>query len=431
MSSRLRTLALSAAAFCAVVVSHSSIAADAATYEQPKAYVGGGAFWLKPDSDRNMDDGWGSRAFVGTRLDSGLMFEGNFFGQQGERDVGSGKDSALGVGGDFLFPFVSDGGFRPFVLAGGGGINEKVNGDREWAGYANAGLGALVTLTEGLYLRPEARYMAVFNDHGSANGDEKPLYDLQVGLGLQADIGKPKPIIVDSDGDGVLDPNDACPNTPTGVTVDSKGCPLDSDGDGVADYLDKCPNTPRGASVNSQGCPIDSDGDGVFDYLDKCPNTPKGAVVDATGCPLDSDRDGVPDYADKCPNTPYGLKVDATGCVRDAQTIVLQNVNFEFNKATLTADSKTVLDGVAQGLKSDPNMKVELAGHTDSKGSDAYNKRLSQNRANSVKAYLVSQGVPSTRLTAKGYGESSPVADNTTETGRAQNRRVEFRVLAK
>jgi len=428
MSSRLRSLALSAAAFCAVVgFTQKSIAADAAGYEEPKAYVGGSAFWYKPDSSRNMDDGWGSRAFIGTRLNSGLMFEANAFGLQGERDIGSGKDSAWGVGGDFLFPFTT-GGFQPFLLAGGGFIDEKVNGDTEGAGFANAGVGFFVPLMDNLKLRTEGRYVAVFNDHGASKGDD-PLYDLQVGLGLQADIGKRKPL--DADGDGVVDPNDACPNTPAGVTVDSRGCPLDADGDGVPDYLDKCPNTPRGAPVNAQGCPVDSDGDGVADYLDKCPNTPRGATVDASGCPLDSDGDGVPDYLDKCPNTPRGLKVDATGCVREAQTIVLQNVNFEFNKATLTADSQTVLNDVATGLKSDPNMTVELAGHTDSKGSDAYNKKLSQSRANSVKAYLVSQGVPSSRLVAKGYGEAKPVATNETEDGRAQNRRVEFRVLAK
>jgi len=427
MSSRLRCLALSAAAFCAVAGFSQKAAAQTEGYEEPKAYVGGGAFWNKPDSNRNMDDGWGSRVYLGTRLNSGLMFEGNLFGLQGERQVGNGKDSSWGVGGDFLFPFTT-GGFQPFVLAGGGYVDEKVNGSNEGAGYANAGVGFFVPLMEGLKLRTEGRYVAVFNDFASTNGDD-PLYDVQVGLALQADIGKRKPL--DADGDGVVDPNDACPNTPAGVSVDTRGCPLDADGDGVPDYLDKCPNTPKGAPVNAQGCPVDSDGDGVADYLDKCPNTPKGATVDASGCPLDSDRDGVPDFADKCPNTPYGLKVDATGCVREAQTIVLQNVNFEFNKSTLTADSKTVLDGVAAGLKSDPDMRVELAGHTDSKGSDAYNKKLSQSRADSVKAYLVSQGVASTRLVAKGYGEVAPVASNDTDDGRAQNRRVEFRVLSK
>jgi len=119
---------------------------------------------------------------------------------------------------------------------------------------------------------------------------------------------------VDSDHDGVPDGIDKCPNTPAGATVDSVGCPHDSDGDGVLDGIDKCPNTPRGALVDAVGCPIDSDHDGVPDGIDKCPNTPVGAVVDAVGCPIDSDHDGVPDGIDKCPNTPPGVKVDATGC---------------------------------------------------------------------------------------------------------------------
>ncbi len=436
MSSRLRCLAFTAVAFFATSGLQQAVAQEDSGFDEAVPYVGGSAFWNKPDSDRNANDGVGARAFIGTRLKSGLMFEGSIAGTQASRDVGKGDDANYQIGGDFLFPF-TESGFRPFVLAGGGYINEDINGSKEGAGYANAGLGGLIPLTRSLDLRIEGRYVAVFNDHGVAKiGGNDPLYDVQVGLGLQADIGRPAPPpppkVLDSDGDGVLDPNDACPNTPAGVLVDARGCPPDTDGDGVADYLDKCPNTPRGAPVNAQGCPLDSDGDGVPDYIDKCPNTPRGATVDATGCPLDSDRDGVPDYADKCPNTPYGLKVDAEGCVtKTAQTIVLQNVNFEFNKATLTADSKTVLNDVASGLKSDPKLKVELAGHTDSKGTNAYNKRLSQNRATSVRAYLITQGVESTRMVAKGYGEESPTASNDTEEGRAQNRRVEFRVLAK
>jgi outer membrane protein OmpA-like peptidoglycan-associated protein len=122
----------------------------------------------------------------------------------------------------------------------------------------------------------------------------------------------------DSDGDGVPDDADECPNTPSGVKVDSHGCPLDADGDGVPDYLDKCSNTPKGVKVDASGCPLDSDHDGVPDYLDKCPNTPKGVKIDAFGCPLDSDGDGVPDYLDKCPNTPSGVKVDASGCPLDS-----------------------------------------------------------------------------------------------------------------
>jgi OmpA-OmpF porin, OOP family len=129
---------------------------------------------------------------------------------------------------------------------------------------------------------------------------------------------------IDSDHDGVPDGIDRCPNTPSGVRVDALGCPVDSDGDGVPDYLDKCPNTPAGVKVYPDGaragCPMDSDGDGVPDNLDRCPNTPANArPVDANGCPLDSDHDGVPDYLDRCPNTPANARpVDASGCPVDS-----------------------------------------------------------------------------------------------------------------
>ena len=122
----------------------------------------------------------------------------------------------------------------------------------------------------------------------------------------------------DQDSDKVLDGLDQCPDTPVGLTVDAKGCPPDSDGDGVHDGLDKCPDTPAGATVDPTGCPIDSDHDLVWDGLDRCPNTPTGAVVDASGCPVDSDADGVPDGIDRCPGTVAGTPVDATGCPADS-----------------------------------------------------------------------------------------------------------------
>jgi outer membrane protein OmpA-like peptidoglycan-associated protein len=122
----------------------------------------------------------------------------------------------------------------------------------------------------------------------------------------------------DSDGDGIPDSRDFCPNTPKGVLIDENGCPLDTDGDGVPDYLDKCPQTLRGVKVDKTGCPLDSDNDGVPDYLDNCPNTPAGIAVDRNGCPYDSDGDGVPDYLDKCPGTIPGTKVDSKGCPIDS-----------------------------------------------------------------------------------------------------------------
>ncbi|GAB2799941.1 hypothetical protein GCM10027040_29300 [Halomonas shantousis] len=197
----------------------------------------------------------------------------------------------------------------------------------------------------------------------------------------------------------------------------------DADGDGVPDDRDQCPNTPAGVAVDAVGCPLDTDGDGVADYQDQCPGTPAGVEVDAKGCPLDSDGDGVPDYQDQCPDTPAGTEVNALGCPAD---LVLRDVNFEFDSAQLTENAETILDRVAEKLVSNENVRVRLEGHTDSIGSAAYNKELSQRRAESVKEYLASQGVSQDRMTAIGYGEEQPIATNETAEGRAENRRVEL-----
>jgi len=235
----------------------------------------------------------------------------------------------------------------------------------------------------------------------------------------------------DSDGDGVPDGKDRCPDTPKGATVDENGCPKDSDGDGVWDGIDQCPDTPKGATVDAKGCPKDSDGDGVYDGIDQCPDTPKGATVDAKGCPKDSDGDGVWDGIDQCPDTPKGAPVDAKGCpklaVESRGAFVLRGVNFELNSAKLTADSTETLDLVAQTLAAYANVRVEIGGHTDTQGSAAYNAKLSERRAQSVKDYLVGKGIDASRLTVKGYGEASPIAPGNTADAHAQNRRVELK----
>jgi OOP family OmpA-OmpF porin len=198
--------------------------------------------------------------------------------------------------------------------------------------------------------------------------------------------------------------------------------PLDSDGDGVVDEEDKCPNTPKGIEVDAQGCPFDSDGDGVIDYADKCPGTPPGVPVDSSGCPPDSDGDGVPDYLDQCPSTPVGATVNEVGCWSLKATML-----FDSNSSYLKKKADPLLDEVVTILKKNPQIKVEIQGYADNTGTAQYNQWLSERRAKRVMDYLVSKGINPERLQAKGYGSTRPVASNATEEGRAQNRRVELR----
>lgn len=237
---------------------------------------------------------------------------------------------------------------------------------------------------------------------------------------------------LDSDGDGVIDSYDRCPNTPAGTQVTASGCPLDSDGDGVLDAADKCPNTPAGAVVNGEGCPVDSDGDGVADAKDRCPNTAPGVPVNADGCPLDGDGDGVPDAGDACPNTAAGTAVDARGCPTlfgTESSFTLTGVTFETSSAVIRPSSFGKLDEVAQALKGNPEVRVEISGHTDNVGSEDGNQRLSLARAQAVRQYFIEKGVAADRLEARGFGESKPVTTNETPEGRAENRRVEMRRL--
>ena len=179
---------------------------------------------------------------------------------------------------------------------------------------------------------------------------------------------------------------------------------------------------PPAAPVPVAAPPLDSDGDGVPDSIDRCPNTPRGVKVDSSGCPLDSDNDGVPDYLDECPGTPAGLKVDARGC--EIEELVLTGVTFESASAQLTQASSTVLDNVVDVLRQRPNGTSEIHGYTDNRGADVYNQKLSERRAAAVVGYLVEKGISRERLSSKGFGKSNPVASNDTPEGRAKNRRV-------
>ncbi len=303
-------------------------------------------------------------------------------------------------------------GFERLMPVGSGNMNFFISG-AIGAGQANypAGLGnfgrPLYSLGVGLAganggFRTELRGESWFGDNGLAGSQ---LLNAQLILGYSFGF---RAADGDSDGDGVPDDKDRCPDTPRGATVDANGCPHDSDGDGVYDGIDKCPDTPPGATVNARGCPTDSDGDGVYDGIDKCPNTPRGTAVDATGCPLHAGRPLFEPGKEK---------------------LVLQGVNFAFNSDQLTADSYDDLDKVAESLADWSDVRVRVEGYTDSTGDDQYNLGLSERRARAVRNYLVSKGIAASRLESKGYGEADPVASNATEAGRAQNRRVELTQL--
>ena len=280
------------------------------------------------------------------------------------------------------------------------------------------------------------------SDHDGVNDLLDKCPDTPAGVSVDAN-GCP----IDSDRDGVWDGPDKCPDTPIGATVDANGCPSDTDGDKVLDGMDRCPDTPAGTPVDSFGCPADSDKDGVGDGIDKCPNTPQGIQVDATGCPVahDTDGDGVPDPQDRCPNTPAGSRVDQFGCLLLFEehapapappgapparpTLILQGVNFRSGSSVLTRESYAVLDQVAASLVANPEIRIEIAGYTDSTGRKLTNLRLSMGRAGAVQAYLARKGVSPMRMRARGFGASGYIAPNATLEGRAQNRRVELHKL--
>ena len=230
---------------------------------------------------------------------------------------------------------------------------------------------------------------------------------------------------LDCDEDGVVNSADQCPRTPAGASVNAQGCELDADQDGVLNGADLCPDTPAGTRVNAQGCELDGDADGVVDSRDQCLQSSPGASVDAMGCERDADQDGVLNSADLCADTPAGVEVDVTGC-EIAKPITLRGVNFRFNSDQLTRESVEILNGIAATLRAHPNLKLEVAGHTDAAGDDAFNLYLSQRRAEAVRTFLVDKGINPEHLQARGYGEQQPVADNAAAEGRADNRRVEL-----
>ena len=201
----------------------------------------------------------------------------------------------------------------------------------------------------------------------------------------------------------------------------------DLDNDGVRDRSDDCLKTPSGVSVDKKGCALDTDGDGVADYKDKCPDTIKGVAVDLEGCPLDTDKDGVRDGIDECPDTPAGARVDKKGCRLQLQKTVeiSMQLGFKTGSAEILPEHSIEIEKVGAFMVQYPDTKVLIEGHSDSQGAASFNKKLSQRRAESVRLSLIRTfRLDPERITSIGFGESKPIANNGTVMGRAKNRRV-------
>ncbi|TBM99405.1 OmpA family protein [Hyunsoonleella flava] len=323
--------------------------------------------------------------------------------------------------------------FDPFIGIGGG----YTWIDEIGAGTLNGTLGFNLWFSENIGLTIQTAYKHAFEDYldthfqhsaglsirfGGTDTDGDGIYDKDDACpdvaGLEAFNGCP-----DTDGDGIEDSKDDCPNE--AGAAEFNGCP-DGDGDGVVDKDDNCPTVAGLKALG--GCP-DADGDGVTDADDKCPDEAGPAAN--KGCPWpDSDGDGVLDKDDKCPDVKG--TVANNGCPEVSEEVqktlneYAKTILFDTGKSTIKAQSAAVLADIITILKEYPTAKFTVEGHTDSVGSEKLNQRLSDSRANSVKEYLVENGIDAFRLSALGYGESKPIDTNKTRKGRANNRRVEI-----
>ncbi len=372
------------------------------------------------------------------------------------------------IGGGLLLTPQRNSWVLPYLYGGIGSV--KVDRDGFGAatssGAFHGGMGAVFRAGERIGIRLDARDVSYKQEDGP--GRPTRVNEVQISTGITAFwFGRPR----DTDADGVPNKRDKCPETPAGAVVDAGGCPLDTDGDKVYDGLDKCAGTPPGAVVDASGCPIDADADGVFDGIDKCPDTakgilvdaqgcpmdsdgdtvydgpdqcpgtPKGSIVDRNGCPLDADGDGVPDGIDSCPYTPAGAEVNAGGCPltlspteRDLMQdwmIRLTDIEFVPDSVRLTPEGMQRIDAVGDVMAQWPMLKFEVGMHSDNLGEDARRQPLSHLRARYLLQYIQSKHptLNPKNYYYTGYGDTQPIASNKTPEGRAQNRRVEFKLL--
>ena len=312
---------------------------------------------------------------------------------------------------DVLYHLRPGGRFVPHFAAGFGGLLlDDPGGETDVDAVFGYGFGLRYFLTESAAFRADLRHLYVTEN---LRFEERGLNHLSAMAGISLQIGgdREPPPQIDSDGDGVIDAFDRCPDTPLGVPVDGFGCPKDSDGDGVPDYLDRCPGTPAGVKVDRHGCPVDSDGDGVPDYLDRCPGTPAGISVDEHGCP----RDPLPPQSRSLDYPPSELNL---------------RLEFASGRVDIRPEFAEELERAIDFILAHPGRRILVEGHTDSVGPAEYNLDLSQRRAEFVRQFLLDEtSIEPERIVARGYGESRPIADNSTQEGRLLNRRVVITIL--
>jgi OOP family OmpA-OmpF porin len=365
--------------FCKTILTAGLTAAILATPVQAgdepgDKYISVMASGIKADDERLVKDG-----FAGGELTIGRVFhehwniEGafGFLDMDGDEGGIDQKQKFLNV--NALNIYNRDGRFQPYILGGVGYVQTTAYNTSDRNNFqANLGGGALIPM-----FNDRARLRAEIL--GRWENDDTKLTDVILNIGFVFPFGKKaEPVVV------------AAAVVPVVVA--------------------------------------DSDADGVPDSIDRCPGTAAGMLVDQYGCMLDSDADGVPDTLDQCPDSPADTEVDAEGCSFPV-IIDLPGVSFRTNSEMLLDGANTTLNSAAETLIDNPGLIVEVAGHTDADGDEIYNLKLSQRRADAVRDYLLEAGASSEQVSARGYGEYKPVADNETDEGRAANRRVELRVL--
>ncbi len=394
-------IAASLASVCILVVAGAATAQIEAETFSINPHAGVHIFF---DNDQNLDTSGVFGLGLGYAFSERWGIEGIFDFSNPNVDEGSGDVDIFRYGLDALYHFRPDKKLVPYLSVGAGAMTfDPSSGSNSTKAQANAGGGLKYFVTDSLALRADTRYLASFDD---------TYHNFLGTLGLTYVFG--------AGGDG-----ERAEAVPAKEEIVAAVVPRDSDGDGVNDDRDRCPDTPSDMSADANGCPVrvDGDGDGVEDAMDACAGTPNGVSVGPNGCPRDGDADGTADGDDRCPGTPRGARVDARGCW------VLDTVRFETSKATLKSGSAATLTEALGVLQQNPELRVELQGYSDNTGSASFNRALSEKRAKAVADYFVSQGIAADRLFHKGFGPENPVASNDTAEGRAKNRRVEMKPL--